>query len=497
MPVLATRATRGASVALVAALAATACDRKSPSPPPPPETTPGAPGATQVTGTERLAWFQAGDLWRLEFRAIVDGSGVPLGDVACEPGEREPQCSAPLPPLTDGVHTIAVSAVYRDTGAESEPSAPVLVQKVAARRAVATALPADGRGLIAVGRDAGLAVDVVLAGVTGPAQLAPLPDGRLLVADAAGRVTLVRPDGGDPPVVALDAAELFDPPPAGPLTVAAHPDFVSTRRVFVAYLYVDGPDRVRGRIVRMREVGDRLGEPAAIADAAVLMETADAPEAGAGIERLRTNGPRLAFGPDGLLYALLPAGFTFDGQPAASRPVPAILRLTDEGRTPAAGGLPDVSSHPLGLGWHPSSGELLGLVPDGSAGVTLRALAAAPAAGADAQGLAAFRAQPSGGEPVLRFEALLAAGAFEAGRLAAIGDQLPRPGVLRLAAPAELEGLIPGLAGRLEDVVWHAGAWYAAVTAPASPGGPASPASIVRLRTAPRAATRPSPRHEP
>src|SRR6185295_5131367 len=69
-------------------------------------------------------------------------------------------------------------------------------------------------------------------------------------------------------------------------------------------------------------------------------------------------GPRMAFGPDRLLYVMLPPGLEFVNEPAASTPRASMLRLTDEGRVASGEPLSGVTSTPLAFTWHPTTGAL-------------------------------------------------------------------------------------------------------------------------------------------
>ena len=82
-----------------------------------------------VRGTERILWEQAGDTASLEFRVYVDGVQTDAA-AACENLGEELACSAPLPFIADGVHTITLTAVSRVSGLESPPSEPVVVIKL-------------------------------------------------------------------------------------------------------------------------------------------------------------------------------------------------------------------------------------------------------------------------------------------------------------------------------------------------------------------------------
>ena len=89
------------------ALAVSSCGGGSrPSPPPPSTGGPSTPpGVTRVTGSERIAWNQGGDLTGLRFLAFVDDNSVALDQAACN---ASGECSSPLPPMNDGTHTIAM-----------------------------------------------------------------------------------------------------------------------------------------------------------------------------------------------------------------------------------------------------------------------------------------------------------------------------------------------------------------------------------------------------
>ena len=217
-------------------------------------------------------------------------------------------------------------------------------------------------------------------GVHAPAQLAWLPDGRLLVAEANGLVRVVRPGELDRDEPALDAPALLEPSPIGPLGLASHPDFPRNRFVYVSFLAREQPDRTLLRIVRLREVGDTLGEPASLFEAPVTIDKAMPPEQRDGV--WARGGPQMAFGPDGLLYVALPLGVEFDNEPAASTPQASMLRLSDDGRVPAAGPLSGVSAHPLGFTWHPSTNELWALFPGRNGEAVLRSIGGGHTAGA-------------------------------------------------------------------------------------------------------------------
>lgn len=218
----------------------------------------------------------------------------------------------------------------RATGTPSAPgTTPPSSGTSATTRAAATGVP-------------GTPSDVVTR-LDVPWSVAPLPDGSALVSlrDEA-RLVRVSADGEVAPVRATgEDGRIPDVVPAGEgglLGVATSPEFVDDRLV---YLYLTAADG--NRIVRAPLRGDRLGEPE------VLVPGIPAAQ--------NHNGGRIAFGPDGMLYA----GTGDAGSPQRAQdpdsPAGKILRVTPEGE-PAPGN-PDPGSpvwslghrNVQGLGW--------------------------------------------------------------------------------------------------------------------------------------------------
>ena len=315
--------------------------------------TSGTNNAPQVSGAERLGWNQTGDVGRLRFRAYVDGRAVDLPAATCSASGAEAECGSPLPALADGVHTIELVNVQVSTGVESERSGAITLQKVTARASVLSFPLAVARAgalrlepVVTFPDGRSFTADIVATSVRAPAQLSWLPDGRLLLSDADGRIRLVRPGEPESREPALEAAMLTSLP-VDSMAVASHPEFAKNRFVYVSLLEHPRESEARLRIVRLREVGDTLGEPATLFEARV-----------AGDASLSQAGPRMAFGPDRLLYVMLPPGLEFSDERAASTPRPAMLRVTDEGRIAQGESFSGITSTPLGFAWHPASGAL-------------------------------------------------------------------------------------------------------------------------------------------
>ena len=159
-------------------------------------------------------------------------------------------------------------------------------------------------------------------GLAVPWGIAFLPDGDAVVTERdSRRVLRVTAEGEVTPLGIIEAASPQGE--AGLLGVAVSPDFDTDRSVFL-YVTTDGDNR----ILRAELDGDRLGEPEVILDGIPLGFTHD--------------GGRLAFGPDGFLYASTGETGTPELAQDAGSLGGKILRITPDGR-PAPGN-PDPGS---------------------------------------------------------------------------------------------------------------------------------------------------------
>jgi len=307
-----------------------ACGGGSPSPP---VVTPPSTPVT-VTGTERIGWDQpaadAVELATFGYAIYVDGTRSVASSVACVPaaGATGFACTAPLPALTPGAHSLQVASFVDDGGLlESTRSAALQVTLVtttadradpfAPRRAGdAPRTPAGQRSETSsafarapADKPGELQSDLVSDGVVDPIDLAVAPDGRLFVAEQAGTVTVIDGASRTREPIADGGSEL--------LALAIDPDFARTHFVFAIYTEGGGGNTSTFALARFREAGGTLGDRAVLVDRVPAVASARA---------------ALRFGADGRLYA------AFDGN--ASRAADsasfngAVLRLNPDGTTP-------------------------------------------------------------------------------------------------------------------------------------------------------------------
>jgi glucose/arabinose dehydrogenase len=215
--------------------------------------------------------------------------------------------------------------------------------------------------LTAAGRE--VRVALAAGGLVNPWDIAFLPgDEGMLVTESAGRLRLVR-NGTVAP------AALWEVPPPGGRDVlhgvVVHPDFARNRLVYVSYAKRKG-DMITVAVSRGRLEGGRL---AGVQEIFV----ADAWETAANA----LNG-RMIFGPDRTLYLTIgdrdrlvlsdDNSVRMRAQSLADH-VGKVLRLTDAGGVPddnpfvgRAGARPEIFTYghrnPIGLAWHPDTGEL-------------------------------------------------------------------------------------------------------------------------------------------
>nr|MDT0664901.1 PQQ-dependent sugar dehydrogenase [Micromonospora sp. DSM 115978] len=171
---------------------------------------------------------------------------------------------------------------------------------------------------------------VVATGLDAPWGLAFLPDGTALVSERdTGRVVALPASGGEPVEVMRLPSET-DRDEGGLLGLAVSPDYATDEFVYAYYTSDDA-----NQIVRFK-----LGEDMQGGDVEVVLD---------GLAAASThNGGRIAFGPDGMLYA----GVGDAANPSTSQNPDTlngkILRMTPDGAVPADNPFPDSVVYSLG-----------------------------------------------------------------------------------------------------------------------------------------------------
>jgi glucose/arabinose dehydrogenase len=305
-----------AVAALFSLLLLTACDRNDSQSDRPSDGQP-------INGTERIEWDQQAadpaDLSSLRYAIYVDRNRSELAaSCADSPGSLGFPCSAPLPQMSPGVHILELAAFVDDGGIfESERSAPISVVVAAPRTNVAPEQAWDRRVTTADG--VRLHAELITDTLEKPTQLAFASDGRLFIAEQAGRIHVVR-DGSLQQPLALTLEDIAFVGEGGLQALALDPEFDRTHFVYAAYTAESPSGTPVFRVARFREVRDTL------ADRVVLLDEVRAAPVRASVA--------LTVGPDQKLYAAFD-----DGGDARSRGDLAsfngkILRINPDASTP-------------------------------------------------------------------------------------------------------------------------------------------------------------------
>jgi glucose/arabinose dehydrogenase len=321
---------------------AAACGKGAPAP-----SGPGpAPGGT-ITGRERISWDQQAanraELDDYRFFIYVDSQRNEMAGVTCSHNASNAgfACSGALPAMSNGAHTLQIAAIVQSTSAESPLSAPLQVIVAANTSSADTPVPSGSGDAGTTADGVALRVERLAEGLQGPSDSAFAPDGRLFIAERAGRVRIWA-DGqlGSAPALELDDVSRQ----TGLLAIAVDPDFVRTRLVYLVYATTSSSGRAVFRLARFREAEGVLAERAVLLEEPLA--SADATAA-------------LRFGLDGKLYVTFGDGgdsrlgenpSSFNGK---------LLRLDKDGRTPSDQSTPIFATglhFPRALAWQAKTG---------------------------------------------------------------------------------------------------------------------------------------------
>ena len=172
---------------------------------------------------------------------------------------------------------------------------------------------------------AGFTEEVLATHLNAATAMAPLPDGRIFIADQTGKLLLWK-NGQvlDPPALTLHVTDYWE---RGLIGVTLHPDFPRTPHVFV--LYVTDRPFVHHVLSRFTMNGDVI-DPAS---EAVLFEGDDQSKLGGHQPAGHQGGP-VRFGPDGKLYFGLGEQTARDPSQRLDTLQGKILRLNPDGSIP-------------------------------------------------------------------------------------------------------------------------------------------------------------------
>ena len=335
-------------MALAAGVLLAACDDNQPTPMPPPS------NGDRITGNERIGWDQpaanAAELALFRYAIYVDGTRSELSGVTCSAtsGPAGFACSAALPSMTAGSHTLEIAAFVVDGAVlESGKSTALRVERIGTSMTTAGSVWQTDVAVSTIDR-LQLRLQLVTDNLTDPTDLVFAEDGRIFVAERAGHVRVVRDDQlQNEPALTLD--DVAAGGGGGLLALALDPQFQRTGLVYAIYT-ADSPREGRVfRIARLREAGGKLAQPVVLLD---------------GIPASSGNPTSsLHFGPDGKLYAAFDDGGDERRSGDLSSFNGKILRLNPDGSTPADQVaatpvfLADLRS-PRGFDWRPSEGTI-------------------------------------------------------------------------------------------------------------------------------------------
>ena len=243
-------------------LAASACGGGSGSPAPsnPSPSPPGSGGAT-ISGREPLGWSQAADsIAGYTFAIYVDGDKRDAPDASCTPATSGTfECRSSLPSMSNGVHTLEVSATIGGNGGnvEGPRSAPITVTVNAATTTVAS-LRIDAAG----GPGGSSSESAARQPGADPSDglrcgLAPWDDHRALLWTSNGDLSLTSAAGSRLTLTWRQA----DDDAWGLSSAARDEEFDATRFVFLTLIRRDAGHQWL-RVARYRDVQGTLGERA-------------------------------------------------------------------------------------------------------------------------------------------------------------------------------------------------------------------------------------------
>jgi glucose/arabinose dehydrogenase len=313
------------AIILLAGLAISGCDNRPP-PSPSPSPNPQPQPDERITGNERLGWDQqAGDAVELatfRYAIYVDTARFELAGVSCSStsGATGFPCSARLPTMAPGSHTLELAAFVVDGATVIESGRSASIRVVVGTSAIPGA-PVNWESDLSLTTTDGqhLRIELVTRELDEPTALAFASDDQIFIAERAGRVRTVRHGEllSDP---ALTLDDVLTSGGGGLLAVATDPQFERTGFVYAVYTAPSRYGDAIFRLARFRDAGGTLADRAVLLDG--VPSAAAEPRAG------------LRFGADDKLYVV----FDDAGDPSLRDNFASfngkILRLNHDATTP-------------------------------------------------------------------------------------------------------------------------------------------------------------------
>jgi glucose/arabinose dehydrogenase len=332
-------------LAVVACICLAGCDKKDPE-----EPDPGTPsGEVRVSPGDRLGWTQqAADAVQLAsflYALYVDGSRMPLSNATCTTAASGTfDCSAPIPTLSTGAHTIEL-ATFVVEGSVTIESSRSAALRILFSGPSTFSVPAM---LVVTSERVQLNLTPVADGLHLPSDLAFAADGSIFIAERRGTVRVMR-DGALADDLALDLSDAMTRAEGGFLALALDPAFGENGFLYALYA-VDAPrNGVEFTLARFRYANGVLTERA------VLLDRTTASSSSA--------SGALRIGPDGKLYVALDSDS--NGRIAASFATynGKVLRFNTDATTPddqpASNPIYSLEHpQPIALDWQPATGTM-------------------------------------------------------------------------------------------------------------------------------------------
>lgn len=335
-------------LAILVSVCCAACDKKDPETPDPGG--PGIPtGDVQVRPGDRLGWTQpaadAADISSIQFALYIDGTRTPLSGVTCAPSGAAFDCTAVLPTMTPGAHSLELASFVIDGSvtAESPRSAALRVVVV-----TTTSSTVAAPQFVTTAEQVRLSLTPVADGLQQPSDLAFLSDGTIFIAERGGVVRTVS-GGVLSPEVALNVSDDVELPQGGLLAIAADPKFDENSWLYALYAAAGPRDGTEFIVARFRYAAGRFGERAVLLD-----RTPASPEGASGALRI---------GPDGKIYLALDSSADMREAGSFASYNGKVLRFNTDATTPEdqPDGTPILSldhPQPYAIDWQPKTGTL-------------------------------------------------------------------------------------------------------------------------------------------